>query len=191
MKKIAVILISLLHFVSYAQDVKPYVHYGSAVVDGEVIQQVSLSTVFVFQDNRRGRALKRKYDRLLNAILVTYPIAKHAQVELREMNRVLPSLEKSQQKKYVKGVEDDLKRQYTPILKRMSMYQGIVLLKLIDRETGSSSYGLVKELRGGFSALFWQGIARVFGANLKLEYDKDGDDKIIEELIILYESGKI
>ncbi len=107
------------------------------------------------------------------------------------MNRVLPSLEKSQQKKYVKGVEDDLKRQYTPILKRMSMYQGIVLLKLIDRETGSSSYGLVKELRGGFSALFWQGIARVFGANLKLEYDKDGDDKIIEELIILYESGKI
>ncbi len=191
MKNIAVILISLIHFVSYGQNVDPYVHYDTTMEAGEVIQRVSLSTVFVFTNDRKGRVLKRKYDRLTNAVRVTYPIAKHAQSKLREMNRVLPSLSKEEQRKYVKEVEKELKVQYTPILKKMSMYQGVILLKLIDRETGSSSYGLVKEMRGGFSAFFWQGVARVFGANLKLEYDEKGDDKIIEELIKLYEAGLI
>ena len=191
LKNIAVILISLIHFVSYGQNVDPYVHYDTTMEAGEVIQRVSLSTVFVFTNDRKGRVLKRKYDRLTNAVRVTYPIAKHAQSKLREMNRVLPSLSKEEQRKYVKEVEKELKVQYTPILKKMSMYQGVILLKLIDRETGSSSYGLVKEMRGGFSAFFWQGVARVFGANLKLEYDEKGDDKIIEELIKLYEAGLI
>ena len=71
------------------------------------------------------------------------------------------------------------------------MYQGMVLLKLIDRETGRTSFRLVQELRGKFAAFFWQGIARLFGANLKLEYDKEGEDALIEYLIGLYEAGEL
>ena len=71
----------------------------------------------------------------------------------------------------------------------MTFSQGKLLIKLIDRETEHTSYDLVKELRGGFRAFFWQSVARLFGANLKDTYDKDGEDQIVEELIQLYEAG--
>lgn len=62
-------------------------------------------------------------------------------------------------------------------------------MKLIDRQTGRSSYALVQEFRGRFSAFFWQGIARMFGGDLKAEYDPQGDDALLEQLIELYELG--
>lgn len=71
----------------------------------------------------------------------------------------------------------------------MTLSQGKLLIKLIDRETDQTSYELVKELRGGFRAVFWQSIARLFGANLKDTYDKEGEDMMVEELIRLYEAG--
>ncbi|WP_418165095.1 DUF4294 domain-containing protein, partial [Alistipes ihumii] len=74
-------------------------------------------------------------------------------------------------------------------LKKMTLSQGKLLIKLIDRETDQTSYELVKELRGGFRAFFWQSIARLFGANLKDTYDKEGEDMMVEELIRLYEAG--
>ena len=70
-----------------------------------------------------------------------------------------------------------------------ALTQGKLLIKLIDRETDQTSYELVKELRGGFRAFFWQSIARLFGANLKDTYDKEGEDMMVEELIRLYEAG--
>ena len=71
----------------------------------------------------------------------------------------------------------------------MTLSQGKLLIKLIDRETDQTSYDLVKQLRGGFRAFFWQQASRLFGANLKDTYDAEGDDQIIEELIMLYEAG--
>ncbi|MEG1648371.1 MAG: DUF4294 domain-containing protein [Rikenellaceae bacterium] len=194
MKKLFLILFLLVPAVASAQlgnPDMPHTRY-SVVEDGkEPMQQLELSTVFVFPNNRKGRQMQKQYERLIRAIRVTYPIATTAKYKLREMENKLAHLEKSQQRKYVKGVEQELKKEYTPILKQMSMYQGMVLLKLIDRQTGDTSYELVKELRGSFSAFFWQGIARLFGANLKSEYDKDGDDKVMEELVRMYEQGQI
>jgi hypothetical protein len=73
----------------------------------------------------------------------------------------------------------------------MSISQGHILIKLIDRQTGSTSYALLKEFRGGLSARFWQTIARIFGSNLKEQYDAEGEDRMIEKIIRMYESGQL
>ena len=70
------------------------------------------------------------------------------------------------------------------------MTQGRILIKLIDRETNKTSYEVVKELRGSFQAAFWQAIARIFGSNLKTEFDAEGEDKMLNEIMIMIEKGE-
>ncbi len=134
----------------------------------------------------------RRYAKLIENLKKVYPIAKRAQAELyviEENMMMLPT--KKEQQAYIKQVEKDLKKEYTPILRKMTYSQGKILIKLIDRQTDHTSYELVRQLRGSFSAFFWQGIARIFGANLKERYDREGEDKVIEQLIFLYEAQLI
>ena len=84
-----------------------------------------------------------------------------------------------------------LQSEFEGELKKLTIKQGIILVKLIDRETGNTSYELVKQLRGSFSAFLWQSLARLFGSNLKLEYDPYGEDKLIEEIVVMIEQGVI
>lgn len=159
------------------------------VVDGDTVLTVHLPPVYKF-----NRPIdERRYARLIHNVKVVYPIAKEAKNKLAEMETYLLTLpNEKQQRAYIKRMEDEIKEQYTPVLKKMTFSQGKILIKLIDRETDHTSYALVKEMRGGFSAAFWQGIARVFGANLKEGYNKEeGEDKMIEQIIILYEAGVI
>ena len=93
--------------------------------------------------------------------------------------------------KKLKQAEQDIKAQFTDDIENMTFTQGKILLKLIYRQTGVSSYEIVKELRGSLRAIFWQTIARVFGANLKVEYDPTGDDKAIEEIVQQIEKGTL
>ena len=86
-------------------------------------------------------------------------------------------------------VYNQIKEEYTPVLKHMTRTQGKVLLKLIDRETEYTAYEVLKEFRGGFVAGFWQGVSRIFGQNLKSEYDKQNEDRMIEQIVIYYEAG--
>ena len=88
-------------------------------------------------------------------------------------------------------MEADLKAEFEGELKKLTIKQGIILVKLIDRETGATSYDLIKSLRGSFSAFIWQSMARLFGSNLKLEYDPYGEDYMIEEIVQQLESGQI
>ena len=119
-----------------------------------------------------------------------YPIAKEANRLLQEMEKHMGTLKtKREQQLFTKAMERKLKEQYAPVLRRMTFSQGKLLIKLIDRETGQTSYALVKELRNGFSAFLWQGVGRLFGMNLKDTYDPTGDDEFIEILIRLYEAG--
>ena len=96
----------------------------------------------------------------------------------------------STRKAYMKTVEKELKAEFEELLKDLSMTQGKILLKLIDRETGNTSYELVKDLRGGFQAFMWQSVARLFGSNMKSEYDPNGEDVMIERAIKLVEAGQ-
>jgi chaperonin GroEL (HSP60 family) len=113
-----------------------------------------------------------------------------AKSKLSEMNQHFLTLSSEREKKaYTKQVEKELRANFEEDLKKLTITQGRMLIKLIDRETGSTSYELVKELRGNLSAIFWQALARVFGSNLKTEYDKDGTDKLTEEILVAIDQG--
>ena len=119
-----------------------------------------------------------------------YPIAKVAKARMADMEEELCRLPtKKAQKEYIRQVYHQIKDEYTPVLKHMTRTQGKVLLKLIDRETEYTAYEVLKEFRGGFVAGFWQGVSRIFGQNLKSQYDKDNEDKMIEQIVIYYEAG--
>ena len=92
-------------------------------------------------------------------------------------------------RRLIKEVEDQLMAKYKEELKKLSITDGKVLIKLIDRETGRTSFTLIREFRGAFIATFWQGIARLFGNNLKEEFDPYGEDLLIEEIVTLIEIG--
>ena len=110
--------------------------------------------------------------------------------EMADMEEELLRLPtKRAQRAYIKKVYEEIKGEYTPVIRHMTRTQGKVLLKLIDRETDYTAYEILREFRGGFVAGFWQGVSRIFGQDLKSGYDKDGEDRIIEQIIVYYEAG--
>ena len=132
----------------------------------------------------------RRYARLVRAVKRVYPIAEEAKVLMATMESELLALpNKKQQKLYIKGIEKRLIREYTPALKKMTIYDGRVLLKLIDRQVDDTAYEIIKEFRGGFEAGLWQALAKMFGNNLKTDYDPDKDDILLEQIVRLYEKG--
>lgn len=132
----------------------------------------------------------RRYARLVRAVKRVYPIAEEAKVLMATMEQELLALSsKKQQKLYIKGIEKRLIREYTPVLKKMTIYDGRVLLKLIDRQTDDTAFDIVKEFRGGFEASLWQALAKMFGNNLKTDYDPAKDDQLLEQIVRLYEKG--
>ncbi len=153
---------------------------------GDSIALVHILPVYVF--NRPVDL--RRYNRLVDAVKKVYPLAKVARNKMDEMEAQLTHLgTKKEQKEYIKHVYHEIMDEYTPVAKRMTRTQGRVLLKLIDRETEYTAYEILKEFRGGFVAGFWQGVSKVFGHDLKDDYDRTGEDKIIEQIIIYYEAG--
>lgn len=189
-KKMTFILVLLLMTVAavsaQTQRGRGFWHQEWAVENGDSIPVIHIMPVYKFS---RPIDLKR-YQKLVRAVKKVYPIAKKAREEMQAMEDEMCRLPtKSAQKKYVKSVEDRITKEYTPVLKKMTRYEGKVLVKLIDRETDYTAYQIVKDFRGRFVAGFWQGIAKLFGQNLKLEYDKDGEDRAIEQIVIYYEAG--
>ncbi|WP_373729943.1 DUF4294 domain-containing protein, partial [Bacteroides heparinolyticus] len=83
------------------------------------------------------------------------------------------------------------KEQYTPRLKKLTFAQGKLLIKLVDRQTNSTGYELVKAFMGPFKAGFYQTFATLFGASLKKQYDPAGEDALTERVILMVESGQL
>lgn len=182
---LALLLVALLPEAK-AQGGHGFWHQEWSVEKGDSVAMVHILPVYVF-----SRPVDmRRYRRLVDAVKKVYPIAKIARAKMADMEEELCRLPtKKAQKEYIKGIYHEIKEEYTPVLKRMTRTQGRVLLKLIDRETEYTAYEVLKEFRGGFVAGFWQGISKIFGQNLKSEYDKDGEDKVIEQIVIYYEAG--
>ncbi len=163
-----------------------YWHQEWSIEQGDSIPMIYSLPVYVFS---RPVDLRR-YRRLVDAVKKVYPIAQIAKKRMAEMEDELCRLPtKKEQKAYIKQVYNEIKEEYTPVLKHMTRTQGRVLLKLIDRETEYTAYEVLKEFRGGFVAGFWQGVSRVFGQNLKSEYDREGEDRMIEQIVVYYEAG--
>lgn len=132
----------------------------------------------------------RQHERMVRAVKKVYPLAKEAAKRLENLDEELAALKaKKDQKAYMKALEDALTDEITPMLWKMTRYEGKILLKLIDRETNSTVFGIIKELRSGFTAGFYQAMARLFGNNLKLEYDPTGEDAVLEQIVLYYNAG--
>ena len=164
------------------------------VIEGsDTIPMIELPEVRVF--DRRDLDylyLKRKYRRLIHNVKKAYPYSKIAGDKLRELDEQLALIDnEKEQKEHVKKAEEEIMGKFEKQVRKLTITQGIILVKLIDRETGRSSYQVIKELRGSITAFFWQGIARIFGNNLKAEYDPEGDDKVMEDIVRGIEAGFI
>ena len=131
-----------------------------------------------------------KINRMIVNVKTVLPYARLAKTTLHQIESALDTMKNEKDKKaYVKKLETDLKARFSDELKNLNVDQGRILIKLIDRETGNTTYALVKELRGGLSAFLWQSVARLFGNNLKTKYDSLGEDKAIENVIRQLDSG--
>jgi uncharacterized ubiquitin-like protein YukD len=163
------------------------------IQDGDTIYISQLQQAVINPVTRKAATRDfRQYRRLVYNIKKVYPYAKLAGKKFAEVNAQLQTLNKSKdQREYIKQVEDEILKQYEEELKNLTVTQGRILIKLIDRETSFTSYEVVKELRGSFQAAFWQAIARIFGTNLKTEFDPEGEDKVLNEIMILIETGQL
>jgi Domain of unknown function (DUF4294) len=125
-----------------------------------------------------------EWTRLRNAVYVTYPYAKAAGRIMNDINGKLVGVkDKRDRKRIIREREKELKKEFTDKLTNLSVYQGKVLMKLINRETGNNCYEIIQEYKGGFTAGFWQTVAVVFGSSLKQGYDKEGADKALETIV--------
>jgi hypothetical protein len=161
--------------------------------DGDTLLHSTIKEVSVYPEPQfSSRRDLRRYERLIYNIKIVHPYAVMAADMLNELNQTFTELKTERERQqFVKQVERKLMNEFEDELKSLTITQGRLLIKLIDRETGNTSYELLRELRGSFSAFFWQAVARLFGSNLKTTFDADGEDKLIDQIIILMENGQI
>jgi hypothetical protein len=151
----------------------------------------TIKPVVVFPDRRfDNKRQYRRYSRLVLKVKKVYPLAVEARELIKKYEPQYYALEKQRdRRKLMKNLEKELLAQHKEELKKWSISDGRILLKLIDRETERTTYDLLKDFRGDVSAVFWQGIARIFNNNLKDEYEPEDEDKMLEEIVVLIELG--
>lgn len=160
---------------------------GAIFYDSEWIPYKELDNVYVsnLPPERMAKVLQ-KYNRLRNAVYVTYPYARTAGLTLRDVAAHLESFSsKRERRKYIKSREKELKAKFADPLTNLSIYQGKVLMKLINRQTGNNCYEIIKEYKGGLNARMYQTVAFFFNSSLKQDYDleEDATDRQIESIV--------
>jgi hypothetical protein len=155
------------------------------VYNGDTLPSRTLEMVWVTA--RMPEAMRKRlaeWTRLRNAVYVTYPYARKAGAIMNDMNTKLAKMNSESDKKaYIKSREKELKKEFADPLENLSVYQGKILMKLINRQTGNNCYDIIKEYKGGFTARFWQTVAFFFGTTLKQPYDAGGEDQQIEVIV--------
>jgi hypothetical protein len=198
MKFILFGLLALAPFLISAQgilnfhDAEGY-HCNSIVVDDDTIPVIYLTDVNVFGNKTsRSYADARQWERLVRNVKKAYPYAKLAGIKFNEYNQEIAGIKSEKvQKAMMKQAEDEIQAQFGNELKDLTITQGKILLKLIDRQTNNCSYDIVVDFRGRFRAFFYQSFARLFGYDLKVKYDPLGADADIERIVLMIENGSI
>ncbi|HIX74741.1 MAG TPA: DUF4294 domain-containing protein [Candidatus Parabacteroides intestinipullorum] len=174
-------------------NIVPKGYQRAQINNGDTIAVVNLREVYIFPQRKfKNKREQAKYNKLVRDVKRTLPYAKmvyETLIETYEYIETLPT-EKAKQE-HLKRMEKELFAEYKPVLKKLSLSQGKLLIKLIDRECNQSSYNLVKAFLGSFRAGFWNLFAGLFGASLKTEYDPYGKDALTEQVVILVENGLI
>lgn len=171
----------------------PMVKVGKVLEGGDSIKYVEMNNVYVYGPLEFKNEKQRKaYNRLVFNVKKVLPIAKEVNRAIIETYEYLETLPNEEARKaHMKVVEKSIKAEYTPRMKKLSLSQGKLLIKLIYRETNSSSYDLVKAFLGSTRAVFYQSFAWMFGASLKKQYDPQGKDRLIERVVRLVEAGQL
>lgn len=176
-----------------AQVVKSPHFLPGILVDHDTLPHVTMPDITIFPKARfKNKQAEQQYWRMVVKVKKVYPYAKEAaRLYAKYQKEVQPDAKRRYRRAYVKKAEDELMALYGPKLKQMSISEGRILIKLIDRETKATSYDLISDIKGGVPAVFWQGVARLFGNNLKAQYDPYGEDRQIEQIIHFIEMGAI
>lgn len=153
------------------------------LIDGEVVGGKDLSEVFVWGgDPKQAAKYWAEWTRLRNAVYVTYPYARAAGIVMVDVNKHLENVSgRSERKKYIKSREKELRASFTARITDLSIYQGKVLMKLINRQTGNNCYEIIQEMKGGFTAGFYQTIMFFVGSSLKQQWNP-ADEKIDRQI---------
>jgi hypothetical protein len=163
------------------------IHTNDSIAYHIVLGEIDLPTLRVFSKKRD----QRKYDRLVAAVRKTYPLAKAAAEKMVQYAEVLETGKQKDRKALVRSFEKEIREEHMERLKRMSFLDGRILLRLLDRETRFTSFDLVKELKGSFQAMFWQGVAGIFDYDLKTAFDptNNQEDQYIDEICRMIDAG--
>ncbi len=181
----AIITLSVLTV--FSQEPQTPVKDDSMVSRNDSMIFIQLEDIDVYPHS--GRKLNyRRYSRLVSRLRKVYPFAVDAAKELEKYNTLFESATSDRERRqYVRAVEKELFAKHEDQLKRFTISEGRYLILLIDRETGNSSYSIIKELKGGVPALFWQGLARIFNNDLKEEYDPYHRHFVVEQIVLMIE----
>ena len=200
MKKLLffIVLFVLIDFEAYSQSKENTTSINGYMVpvcvyQGDTIPSLRMPVLYVFKPlNLNSKKKRQQYTHLVRNVKRTLPIAKEvnrAIIETYEYLQTLPN-DKAREK-HLSQVEKSIKEQYTPVMKKLTFSQGKLLIKLVNRETDSSSYELVKAFLGPFKAGFYQAFAALFGASLKKEYHPEDEDAMTEQIVLMVESGQL
>lgn len=161
--------------------------------DGDTVYISTLKTAKIYaRIPKQKGSYWRKYYRDVQNFGKTYPYALMAKEILMETDSTIFSedFSRAQREKFIRSIEKELFARFEKPLRSMTVTQGKMLMKLIDREVGITSYNIIKNYKGGITAGFWQAVAKLFGSDLKKPYDKDGEDARLEELVGIWEAGE-
>ncbi len=141
--------------------------------------------------NKKDKKNWRKFYKTVYNFSKTYPYALVAKEKVESANKYISenNLKGIKKEKYLRNLQNDLFSTFEKPLRKLTFTQGRMLMRMIDREVGNVSYSIIKDYRGGLVAGFWQGVAKMFGADLKKPYDPNGEDRNIEQLIQIYQKG--
>ena len=163
------------------------------IVEGKdtiYIDHLNPSKVYSRLPRQKGREW-RKYYRLVHNFSKAYPYALVARKLVEEADSTIAAdnLKRVKREQYVARVQKELFDVFEKQMRSMTVSQGALLMKLIDREVGKSSYDIIKDYKNGMAAGFWQGVAKIFGTDLRKPYDPEGEDALTEELVHIWEAG--
>lgn len=178
---------------SHAQqksDKSEYLHYIVEGKDTIYIDHIKASKVYSRLPKQKGKEW-RKYYKLVHNFSKTYPYALAARkiVARADQNIAENKLKRLKRDRYINAVQEELFEVFEEPLRNLTISQGALLMKLIDREIGKSSYLIIKDYKNTIAAKFWQGVAQLFGSDLKKPYDPEGEDKKVEELVKIWDDG--
>ena len=163
------------------------------IVEGKdtiYVDEIKASKVYSRVPRQKGRDW-RKYYRLVHNFSKSYPYALVARKLVMEADSTIAAdnLKGARKEKYINQVQAELFDVFEGQMRKLTVSQGALIMKLVDREVGKSSYNIIKGYKSGITAGFWQGIAKIFGSDLKKPYDPEGEDKETEELVRIWEEG--